>query len=637
MPANAALLAIACDALLDHLTRGDPRHSLGLLLSALGLALGQPCSLQSLGADGQPGWAEGPPPPTDATALAIDRLGVRLGLLRVGGAPDAAALRQRLAPLLPALQGLLHQAVLAGMPAADSAHMGLIRAALAGAGTFVWEWSIDNDWLSDIDEGLAQLGYALGPVGHTQEDWNRLIHPDDREANHQAYLRHERGEVDVYEHAYRALAADGSWRWMVERGRIVERHADGRASRMVGTQADITDRRAKDQAAREATERLARIARQVPGMLFQFDRNAGEVGHFSYMSERAPDLFGAPREALRIQNEAFWLTIERADRYRLAATLDESERTLGEWRCDFRVTRGDGAQRWMLALAMPERLAEGRTAWYGYVQDITERRELDSALHAAALADAANRAKTEFLSRMSHELRTPLNAVLGFAQLMEIDNTEPPTAGQQRRLTLIRGAGAHLLRMIDDMLDLTRIEAGGLALQIEPVPLGALARQALDMVREIAERAQVTLHLVAADETTVLADRTRLLQILFNLLGNAIKYNRPGGTVALSLERAANGEVQMRVRDSGLGISEADLPHVFEPFQRGNQAGGRVEGTGIGLAVTRSLVQLMGGSINARSEPGAGSEFSVRLPLDAVPVAALYDRDGAEPDRYSST
>jgi signal transduction histidine kinase len=333
------------------------------------------------------------------------------------------------------------------------------------------------------------------------------------------------------------------------------------------------------------------------------------------MSERAPDLFAAPMESLSIQNEAFWQTIARDDRHRMATTLDESERTLGEWRCDFRVTRGDGVQRWMLALAMPERQAEGHTTWTGYVQDITERRELDRALHAAAVADAANRAKTEFLSRMSHELRTPLNAVLGFAQLMEIDTVDAPTAGQQRRLTLIRDAGAHLLRMIGDMLDLTRIEAGGLTLQSEPVALGALARHALDMVRDEADRAQVTLVLAAADEATVLADRTRLLQILFNLLGNAIKYNRPGGRVALTLVRAADGPVEMGVKDSGLGISEADLPHVFDPFQRGNQAGGRVEGTGIGLAVTRSLVLLMGGTISARSEHGAGSEFLVRLPL----------------------
>jgi len=547
-------------------------------------------------------------------------------------APDPDALAQQLAPVLPAVQAQLHPSAPDSAPYGDSDQVALMRAALAGAGTCVWEWNIDTDGLADIDQGLAMLGYTQGPQGHTQADWNLLIHPDDRAANHEAYLRHARGEVDLYEHTYRALAADGSWRWMAERGRIVERHANGEPRRMVGTQADITDLRAKDQAAREATERLARIARQVPGMLFQFERAPGDVGHFSYMSERAGDLFGAPMEALSIQNEVFWRTIHRDDRHRLASTLDESDRTQGEWRCDFRVTRGDGAQRWMLATALPVRGDDGRTTWFGHVQDITERRELDRALHAAAVAEAANRAKTTFLSRMSHELRTPLNAVLGFAQLMEIDATEPPTAGQRRRLALIRDAGAHLLRMIGDMLDLTRIEAGGLALQIEPVGLAALARHALEMVRADAERAQVALVLVAADEITVPADRTRLLQILFNLLGNAIKYNRPGGRVALTLQRAADGLVEMRVQDNGVGIAEADLPQVFEPFQRGHQAGGSVDGAGIGLAVTRSLVLLMGGTITARSVPGEGSEFCARLPLADLPT------QGEPPaDPYSST
>ncbi len=316
MPLSAPLLEIARDALLDHLDRGDARHALRLLLSALTQTLGRPCSLQAHGVDGGTQWCEGTALEPGSNVIPLTRLGTTLGWLRVGGPADAT-LAHALAPVMPALQGLMHHALCAGGPAHDSAHMGLIRAALAGAGTFVWEWSIDNDWLADIDEGLAQLGYALGPVGHTQEDWNRLIHPDDREANHEAYLRHARGEVDVYEHVYRALAADGSWRWMVERGRIVERHADGRPSRMVGTQADVTERRARDQAARAATERLARIARQVPGMLFQFDRPPGELGHFSYMSERAPDLFAAPMEALSLQNEAFWRTIERDDRHRL--------------------------------------------------------------------------------------------------------------------------------------------------------------------------------------------------------------------------------------------------------------------------------------------------------------------------------
>src|SRR5262249_41409480 len=142
--------------------------------------------------------------------------------------------------------------------------------------------------------------------------------------------------------------------------------------------------------------------------------------------------------------------------------LRASAATMSEWRSEFRLAREGGAERLLLATATPERLDAQRTVWHGYVEDITERRLLERAGHDAAVAEAANRAKTESLSRMSHELRTPLNAVLGFTQLMEIDQAEPPGAGQRRRLKFIRDAGEHLLHMISDMLDLTRIEAGGM-------------------------------------------------------------------------------------------------------------------------------------------------------------------------------
>jgi len=167
----------------------------------------------------------------------------------------------------------------------------------------------------------------------------------------------------------------------------------------------------------------------------------------------------------------------------------------------------------------------------------------------------------------------------------------------------------------------------GLLYQYEPVPLRELASQALEMVRLSAEQAQLSLNLDAGgDELVVLADRTRLLQVMLNLLSNAVKYNRPGGRVDLHLERGDDGQAQVDFIDTGIGIVEAELPCIFEPFQRGGQAHGSVEGTGIGLAVTRTLVLLMGGTVQAASTPGAGSTFSLRLPLAgadaALPAAA---------------
>jgi len=218
---------------------------------------------------------------------------------------------------------------------------------------------------------------------------------------------------------------------------------------------------------------------------------------------------------------------------------------------------------------------------------------------------------------MSHELRTPLNAVLGFAQLMAMDPSDPPSAQQAERLRHIRGAGEHLLAMITDLLDLTRIESGGMTLHAEAVDLPALAGQALALVRPAADAAQVALRLEGPPDGAALAvraDRTRLRQVLLNLLSNAVKYNRPGGWVALRLAAEPGGRVRVQVADNGVGIAAEDLPQVFEPFHRGRQAQGAVDGAGIGLAVTRALVQLMGGELSAASTPGLGSSFVVRLP-----------------------
>ncbi len=396
---------------------------------------------------------------------------------------------------------------------------------------------------------------------------------------------------------------------------------------MAGIQVDSTARRAMAEAVTEATRRLARIAEHVPGLLYQYEIDAERRERFRYVSARTRDLFGVEPERVLEDVQAVFSVIDEEDRARMSAELRRSLREMSEWRCEFRVQRPDGRRRWMLGSATPERMPDGRTVWYGYIEDVTSQRELEQARRDALVAEAASRAKTQFLGRMSHELRTPLNAVLGFAQLMEIDRDEPPAPGQARRLRLVREAGEHLLRMIGDLLDLTRIESGGMALHPELLAPRVVAEQAIAMVADAAARAQVTLALeIGADaEALFEADRARLLQVLLYLLSNAVKYNRPGGGATLRVSAVnAGGEtdapgtraaaLRWDVVDTGVGITADDLGRVFEPFQRGAQEGGPVEGAGIGLAVTQAVVTLMGGSIEARSEPGAGSTFSVTLP-----------------------
>ena len=494
-----------------------------------------------------------------------------------------------------------------------------ILSALHGGGTCVWEWDIDSDRLGDIDDGLEQLGYGGQDIGRTQEAWDRLIHPEDLAANHEAYLRHARGETAHYEHAYRIRASDGRWRWYRERGRIVEWHDDGRPRRMLGTQTDITEQREREQAASQLSARLERIALHVPGILYQFEMGADAPPRFPYMSEGARSLLGLDPAQAALDALALTERIDPADREAVAASVVESAHALSLWEWEFRVHAAPGSVRWIRGTASPLRRAGGGTVWHGYMQDVTELRELERARQDKAAAEAANRAKTEFLSRISHELRTPLNAVLGFSQLLEIDRADRLSDGQRRRVKLIREAGEHLLQMIGDLLDLTRIESGSLQVQIDAVPLRALAEEALDMLRPQAEAAGVQLRLQPQGAgLAASADRTRLRQVLLNLLSNAIKYNRAGGSVELRIAPAPPAEgrawLSISVQDTGVGIAAADLPHLFEPFNRLAQARGAIEGSGIGLSVTRALVTLMQGRIQAHSQAGVGTTFQVTLP-----------------------
>jgi PAS domain S-box-containing protein len=495
----------------------------------------------------------------------------------------------------------------------------LMRDALLGAGTSVWEWHVGSDRLSSVDTSAALLGYAPGELESTQAAWNALIHPDERDANHAAYLRHADGLAPIYEHEYRARARDGSWRWIAERGRIVERAADGRPLRMVGTLSDITQRHAAQVEVLALAERLREITRHAPGVVYQYRDLPDGSGSFPFVSDSCIDVFGVPPAVLMQDASRALRMIERADRERVFASVGRARRAMRHWRCEFRLHVRGGAQRWVSVSATPRRDEDGALLWHGYLEDITDMRSLAQAREEAAAAQAANRAKTDFLSRMSHELRTPLNAVLGFAQLLELDPNEPLSVMQRKRVGMIREAGDHLLRMIGELLDLTRIEAGRMAVEIAPLPVGPLLAECAEMVRPQADAAGVTLHVDASDALPMLcADATRLRQVLLNLLSNAVKYNRSGGEVRVQAS-AQDDEVRLQVADTGVGIAPAELAGLFEPFNRGAHRRSAIEGAGIGLAVTKALVQLMHGRLEVQSTPGAGSTFSVFLP-SAQPI-----------------
>jgi len=242
--------------------------------------------------------------------------------------------------------------------------------------------------------------------------------------------------------------------------------------------------------------------------------------------------------------------------------------------------------------------------------------------NAKRVAEKASLAKSDFLSSMSHELRTPLNTILGFAQLMESDSP-PPTPNQAQSIQKILQAGWYLLELIDEILDLATIESGQPSLSQEAVPLIEVMRESQAMIESQTEQRGIHIEFLPFDAGwRVMADRTRLKQVLINLLSNAIKYNRAQGTIEVTCSVSSPQRIRISVKDSGAGLPAEKLAQLFQPFNRLGQEAGTEQGTGIGLVVTKQLVELMGGSMGVQSQVGVGTEFWFELARDGEPATA---------------
>ncbi len=257
------------------------------------------------------------------------------------------------------------------------------------------------------------------------------------------------------------------------------------------------------------------------------------------------------------------------------------------------------------------------------IRDVTERKRIESlAGEARQEAERANRAKSEFLSRMSHELRTPLNSIIGFAQLLALDELEK---NQREGVEQILKGGRHLLELINEVLDISRIEAGTMGVSLEPVHLGSVLAEALSLIRPLADDSKVSLLGDPADlnDFHVLADHQRLKQVLLNLFSNAVKYNHAGGEVRVDCDLPTAERIQISISDTGIGMSENQLAKLFSPFERLGADRTEIEGTGLGLALSKTLVEVMGGTIEAESSLGSGTTLRVELERAEAPETEL--------------
>lgn len=375
---------------------------------------------------------------------------------------------------------------------------------------------------------------------------------------------------------------------------------------------DVTQRVQAEASLRASNVFISKLVDVIPGMVGYWSRDLrsgfASAGYLDWFGKTGEEMNGIGLRDL-LGPVVFGMN-ELHVRAALQGHAQHFERTL---------VKADGSVGYTLAHYLPDWRDGQVVGFFAVVSDITAVKQgqlhLEEANRALQLArdeaQRANQAKSNFLTSMSHELRTPLNSILGFAQLVDREVGMP--MAQREQVREILAAGYHLLQLVKDMLDLAKVEAGALSVSMEAVEVGAVVQESMHQLASLAERSRISVTWQTVDGAKVWADRTRLRQIVLNLLSNAIKYNRQGGSVQVAVEPRGEARLRVVVVDTGLGIAPERMGELFQPFNRLDAQASGVEGTGIGLSLSRRIAGLMDGTVDASSELGKGSRFWVEL------------------------
>ncbi len=489
---------------------------------------------------------------------------------------------------------------------ADALRDSTSRFDLVRDGAEVGFWFCDLPFEKLIWDNRVKEHFWLPPEAEvTIGTFYERLHPADRERTRHA-IDASIANRTQYDIEYRTLSATGAEKWIRAIGRTFY-DLQGRPTRFDGVTLDITERRRMEDAVRESEQRFRNMADHAPVMIWMTDA----AGNCTYLSESWYAFTGqTPETGLGLG----WLDATHPDDGALANEVFMASNQRHEaFRLDYRLRRADGSYAWAIDSATPRFGPEGEFLGYiGSVLDITERKHIEDALKEN------DRRKDEFLAMLAHELRNPLAPIRHAAEVLKI--TAPGDPSQQWARGVIERQTQHITRLVDDLLDVSRITRGKITLRLERVALASVVERAVEAIRPVVETRRQSLSVTLPPAPLeVEADITRLVQVLSNLLSNASKFSNDFGQIAVTAEPDGAHAV-IRVTDNGIGIPSDLMPRVFELFTQADRSLDRSQGgLGIGLTLVRLLVDRHGGSVAARSDgPGCGSEFEVRLPLIAA-------------------
>lgn len=546
--------------------------------------------------------------------------GTPLWIILLGGGAIGALLWS----LISSLQQLQRQATQLAREMTEEITTQRERLALAleGGGLGLWDWDLltdkvifDGCWASMLGERLEDLPQALST-------WSSRVHPDDMDKAKEALEKHVMGDAPYYECIHRMRHADGSWRWILDHGRIMERDPDGTPRRMLGTHTDITDQIRQElevEAVKGMLERTSKLA-GVGG--WELDANTKRI-RWSEEVFRIHEVEGPNPPEL---SDAISFYAPEAQPV-IAHAVEQAMQVGTPWDLELPFITAKGRRIWVRAVGAPEYEDGELVRLSGMFQDITGRREAEDSLrwYAETLKRAndaaveASRAKSEFLANMSHEIRTPMNGIIGMTSLL----LDTELSHEQRDLLgALDYSAKSLLSIINDILDLSKVESGKMELSPVSFDIRSFLKNTFTLLELRADERGISLVLEIDPSIPiqVVGDDLRLRQVLVNLIGNAIKFTADDGAVMVNVTREPNEdealELKFSVIDTGVGISADAIERIFDPFtQAESSTTRRFGGTGLGLTISRKIVALMGGKLSVQSKEGVGSrfEFTVRL------------------------